>query len=152
MLNDTYSTPDHCDIVARHRQIANDALDGAETWARQRKCRSAISSLLPEAMLVVDETGIIISVNSQFELMFGYHRSEIIGQSPELLLPLAARARHIQHRMYYAHRAEVREMAHGTKILARHKNGTEFKVMVNLGPVVVPAGLHTIVSIRSVWA
>ena len=77
------------------------------------------------------------------------HRS---SAGPEILLPLAARAQHIQHRVRYANRPEVRVMAHGTNVLARHKNGTEFKVLVNLGPVVVPAGTYTVVSIRSVWA
>jgi PAS domain-containing protein len=70
-------------VVAQYRDIAAAAMDDAKTWLRKGALSRAIAEAMPDAVLVADESGIIISVNSQFELMFGYHRSEVIGKTPE---------------------------------------------------------------------
>jgi PAS domain S-box-containing protein len=98
--------------------------------------------------LVADELGEIISVNSQFELMFGYHRSEVIGQLPEMLLPEVVRPRHVEHRRGYVENPRVRQMGGDRTRLGRRKNGLEFRVQVKFGPVVIPAGVYTIVVTR----
>ena len=135
-------------VVEQYRQIAGAAMADAETWLRQGALSRAIPEAMPDAILVADEQGKIISVNSQFELMFGYHRSEVIGQTPEMLLPEAVRARHVEHRRSYVENPRVREMGEDLMLLGRRKNGLEFRVQVKLGPVVIPAGVYTIVVIR----
>jgi PAS domain S-box-containing protein len=138
------------EVVAQYREIAAAAMTDAETWLRQGALSRAIPEAMPDAILVTDETGIIISVNSQFELMFGYHRSEVIGNTPEILLPEAARASHIEHRHRYVDNPRVRGLGENLKLLARRKNGVEFRVLVKLGPVVIPTGVYTIAVIRRV--
>lgn len=137
-------------VVAQYRQIAAAAMTDAEAWLRQGALSRAIPEAMPDAILVADEAGIIISVNSQFELMFGYHRSEVIGHMPEMLLPEAARARHIKHRQGYVDNPKVRDMGEDLTLMGRRKNGVEFRVLVKLGPVVIPDGVFTIVVIRRV--
>jgi len=136
------------DVVEQCRQIAGAAMADAETWLRQGALSRAIPEAMPDAILVVDEQGKIISTNSQFELMFGYHRSEIIGQAPEMLMPEAARARHVERRRDYADCPRIREMSSDRGLLARRKNGREFRVQIKLGPVVIPTGVYTVVVIR----
>lgn len=139
------------DIVEQYRNLASAAMADAQNWLREGALCRAIPEALPDAVMVTDEAGHIVSVNSQFELMFGYHRSEVIGCTPEMLLPEACRARHVQHRRAYAeHPKIVHDMADGSRFLARRKNGVEFRVSVSLGPVVIPAGPYTIVAIRRV--
>jgi PAS domain S-box-containing protein len=137
-------------IVEQYRQIAETALNDAETSLRNGALNRAIPGAMPDAILVTNEAGVIISVNSQFELMFGYHRSEVIGRTPEMLLPEDARGRHIEHRRGYADNPRIRNIGEQTTLRGRRKNGVEFGVMVKLGPVVIPAGVHTIVVIRRV--
>jgi PAS domain S-box-containing protein len=135
-------------VVEQYRQIAGAAMADAETWLRQGGLSRAIPEAMPDAILVADEHGKIISVNSQFELMFGYHRSEVIGQTPEMLLPESVRTRHIEHRRGYTENPRVREMGENLRLLGRRKNGLEFPVQVKFGPVVIPDGVYTIVVIR----
>jgi PAS domain S-box-containing protein len=80
--------------------------------------------------------------------MFGYHRSEVIGQRPEMLLPETMRSRHAEQRRVYADNPTVRHMAESMSLQGRRKNGSEFDVLVKLGPVVIPAGTYTIAVIR----
>ena len=58
----------------------------AVTAARQRlDLQAAILESLPDAEVVTDETGTMVLVNSQTELMFGYHCSELVGPKIEIL-------------------------------------------------------------------
>src|SRR5689334_18505272 len=52
----------------------------------------------PDAMLIVDEGGRIVLVNSQTEKLFGFMRSEIIGQGVESLIPQRFHNKHPGHR------------------------------------------------------
>jgi PAS domain S-box-containing protein len=138
------------DTVAKYRQIAVAAMTDAESWLRQGALSRAIPEAMPDAVLVIDEAGIIILVNIQFELMFGYHRSEVIGKAPEMLLPDSARASHIRQRQAYVDDPRVRPMAENLKLRGRRKSGVEFRALVRLGPVVIPAGVYTIAVVRRV--
>ena len=48
----------------------------------------------PNAMVMVNERGAIAMVNAQTERDFGYHRSELLGQPIERLLPARFNDRH----------------------------------------------------------
>ena len=41
----------------------------------------------PDAMVIVDNDGTIVLVNSQTEKLFGYPREELLGQPVEVLVP-----------------------------------------------------------------
>src|ERR1700681_1978391 len=52
----------------------------------------------PDAMIIVDQTGQIVLVNSQTEKLFGYARAELLGQKIEMMLPPRFRDMHPSHR------------------------------------------------------
>lgn len=52
----------------------------------------------PSGMVMVDQQGQIILVNSQAEKLFGYPRKELIGQNVEILVPERLRGRHSAYR------------------------------------------------------
>lgn len=134
--------------VDHYRDIATGALNDAEAWLREGALIRAIPEALPDAVLVSDNAGIVMMVNAQLELMFGYHRSDIIGQRVEMLLPADARAKHVQQRFAYSMNPRVRPLKENVHLRGLTKGGIEFGVLISLGPVVIPDGVFTIAVLR----
>lgn len=89
----------------------------------------------PDAIVIVDAQGIIVSVNAQAERMFGYDRSDLLGQPIECLVPSRDRARHVDHRGGFFVDPRTREMGSGLALHAVRKDGSEFPVEISLGPL-----------------
>lgn len=104
----------------------------------------------PDAMVVVDEQGVIQLVNSQTENLFGYDRLEVLGQPVEVLVPKRFRKRHARHRDGYYGPHPVRPMGIDLELFGLRKNGTEFPVEISLSPLETESGLLVIAAIRDV--
>ena len=103
----------------------------------------------PDATVVVETmTGNIVMVNRQAEFMFGYHRSEMIGNSIGMLMPEHVREAHGKHRVEYATNPRTRPMGIGLNLQGRNKAGLEFRVEINLSPVITRHGSFTIATVR----
>lgn len=98
-------------------------------------------------VIAVNEGGIIVLTNRAAELMFGYHKSEMVGQPMEMLLPDALRAKHKEHRSGFMDRPRNRPMGVGLDLKAKRKDGTEMSIDINLIPVPSVNGLITIAEI-----
>jgi len=108
----------------------------------------ALFEFSPDAIVVSDARGRIEAVNAQVEKFFGYDRSELLGNSIELLVPERFRAGHPERRERYAAEARVRPMGAGLELHGRRKDGTEFPVDIMLGPVAGPRGQVVLSVIR----
>src|SRR5271169_2393083 len=97
-------------------------------------------ALLPDAVLLVDEQGIIRKANLQVERLFGYACSELLGNSVDLLIPERFRQVHRTHRSDYTEHPRMREMGTGLELYGRRKDGTEFPADIILGPVATAEG------------
>ncbi len=89
----------------------------------------------PDAIVIVDAEGRIAIVNSQTERIFGYQRSELIGQPVELLLPQELRAVHTKHRAAYTAAPRTRPMGSGLSLSARRRDGSTFPVEISLSAI-----------------
>jgi PAS domain S-box-containing protein len=104
----------------------------------------------PDAIVVVDNNGKIIFVNTQLERMFGYDRNEIIGQRVEKLVPERFHGKHAGHREDFYAEPRVRPMGIGLELFGRRKEGTEFSVEISLSPLHTMDGTLVSASIRDV--
>lgn len=104
----------------------------------------------PDAIVVANEQGEIVLVNSQVERLFGYKKEELLGQQIELLIPERFREIHKAHRKHFYQFPQERKMGEGRELLARRKDGSEFFVDVALNPLVIEGTTFVSAAIRDI--
>ncbi|MFW6069634.1 MAG: PAS domain S-box protein, partial [bacterium] len=115
----------------------------------ERRFRSLLESA-PDGMVIVDEAGQIVLVNSQAEKLFGYSRDELLGQPVELLIPGELHEQHRQHRESYRLEPRARPMGRDLDLVAQRKDGSTVHVEVSLSPLETAQGLLIITAVRDV--
>ncbi len=105
---------------------------------------------LPDALVIANEAGKIVTANAQSELNFGYKKEELIGQPIEILLPERLRDRHTGHRLSFFQNPVARSVGDGMELNAVRKNGSEFPAEVKLSPLHSPNGILVTASIRDI--
>lgn len=119
------------------------------------KVETIFRSLLeaaPDAMVVVDPQGHIVLVNARTEILFGYGREQLLGQSVEQLVPSRFRDGHTNHRRAFTAESRVRPMGAGAQLYGLRKDGTEFPVDISLSPLETEEGKLVLSAIRDVSA
>ncbi len=106
--------------------------------------------LAPDAIIIIDSDGQITLVNRMTETMFGYPRSELIGQKIEVLLPERFRHHHHRHRQGYFSDAHVRPMGSGMELFAQHRDHSEFPVEISLSPLQTSTGQLVTAVVRDI--
>jgi len=112
--------------AVRQRDMAQQ--DQRESEATTR----ALFEAAAQAILVVDRTGRIVMTNPATEKMLGYARSELIGQSIELLVPERLRGGHVAYRDGYFGNPQTRPMGFGLDLQAQKKDGSVLDVEIGL--------------------
>lgn len=82
-----------------------------------------------DAVVVIDETGLVVGWNSNAEQIFGYAEAEALHrQVAELIIPVHSRAAHFHSMGRYLNFGEVHILGRRVKLSALHKDGHEFPV------------------------
>jgi PAS domain S-box-containing protein len=130
---------DERESASRHERVAFLAL------------MDAVIEALPDGLIVTDVEGKIILFNEKAEFMFGRHRSEVVGQSVECLLPERTRDIHVNHRLLY-NRFDVsphaRSMGLGLQLTGLRSDGHEFPADITVARMVVPKGVFNLALVR----
>lgn len=144
--------------LAGNTRIITTLLDVTERRRaenEQRQAQAKFSGFLeaaPDAVVIANHAGEIVMVNAQTERIFGYPRSELLGQAIEILIPDRFRIRHPQHRGSYMVRPRVRPMHASGELFGRRRDGREFPVEVSLSPLETEDGVLVCSAIRDVTA
>ena len=88
-----------------------------------------------EGILVVDQDGKIIKVNTACEEMFGYDHNELLGKKIEVLLPQKFRKAHETHFLEFTKKPIKRPIDHEMDLWGIKKDATEFPLKISLNPV-----------------
>jgi len=110
----------------------------------------ALLEAAPDAMVGAEQGGAIQFVNRQTELLFGYDRADLVGQSIEMLVPESFRQVHPAYRAGYFADPKTRPMGAGLELTGRRRDGTEFPVDVSLSHFGTGDDVLVIVAVRDV--
>ena len=121
------------EIVVR-KQAEEELQEGESTFQLLLESAS-------EGIVIASEFGVINMVNARLVSLFGYSRTEILGQSVEMLIPEQLIEPHVQHRKHFVQHPQNRPMGTNLNLVGRRKNGTEFPIDLSLSYVRTRQGI-----------
>src|SRR5674476_197064 len=90
---------------------------------------------VPDALVGMDQKGVIRFVNRQTELLFGYDRDDLIGRPVETLVPEPLWQIYAQHKEGYFADPRTRSSGLDVELSGRHHNGGEFPIHVSMSHI-----------------
>ena len=139
--------PDAIRSAIEKRRTERERADAINRLVQsEAKYRSLLESA-PDAMVVVNNEGLIEMVNIQTEKMFGYSANELVGKRVRMLFPERFRESEMiaNLEMYNSMRA-----TQGFEFFARRNDGGEFPVEVRLSPFTTAEGTLTTAAVRDI--
>jgi two-component system sensor kinase FixL len=101
---------------------------------REAILRSSLDAV-PDATVVIDEEGLVITFSHAAELLFGWASDDICGQSVEALMPKAEADAHEGYVHRYVQTGERRVIGSSRQVSGRRKDGSEFPMELRVGEV-----------------
>jgi two-component system, LuxR family, sensor kinase FixL len=118
------------ELLIRGRQRA--VILSREALAREAHLRSILDTV-PEAMIVIDERGIIQSFSSAAERLFGYQASVARGQNIKAMMPSPYRENHDAYLERYRNTGERRIIGIGRVVVGQRQDGSTFPMELAVG-------------------
>ncbi len=140
-------------VTNGHAKVFSVTLRDLRAHERDKERQRILESLLeaaPDAIVVVDDAGLIRLANRQVEVLFGYAPGELLGRSVDILVPKRAREHHPFRRTKYLSEAKTRPLGVGRKLSATRKDGSEFPAEITLSAIDTSDGMLVSAAIRDV--
>jgi len=124
---------DHARELNKQQKLAQAAVKDREERLR------AILETAVEGIITIDERGIIESVNTAAERIFGYSADEIIGKNVSMLMPSPHRAAHDGYLENYLRTGHAKIIGIGREVAGLRKDGTTFPMDLSVSEVKLAA-------------
>ncbi len=115
-----------------HRSRFSAALSAQAAIAREAHLKSILDSI-PEAMIVIDDRGIMQSFSLAAERLFGYAAADVIGQNVKRLMPSPYRESHDSYLDRYLQTGERRIIGIGRVVVGERHDGSTFPMELAVG-------------------
>ncbi|MGH7067624.1 MAG: PAS domain-containing sensor histidine kinase [Acetobacteraceae bacterium] len=129
---------DHQGKIMGVSKIARDQSEAVrarqEVERREAMLRSILATV-PDAMIVIDEQGVIHSFSATAELLFGFSFEEVRGRNVKILMPPPYREAHDSYIARYLATGEKRIIGRRRIVVGRRKNGSTFPMELVVGEV-----------------
>ncbi|MFS2112253.1 PAS domain S-box protein [Sphingomonas sp. Sphisp140] len=128
------------------RGFAKVIRDVTEQRAAERHLQASASQFrsilaaVPDAMVVINEAGKILSFSAAAEKMFGMREADVVGANVSCLMPSPDRERHDDYIRRYLTTGEARMIGVGGIVLGRRHDGTTFPMDLSVGEAVAEGG------------
>jgi two-component system, LuxR family, sensor kinase FixL len=100
--------------------------------AREAHLRSILETI-PDAMVVIDEAGLIRNFSQAAERLFGWLADEVIGRNVDMLMPSPYREAHDSYLQRYYRTGERRIIGIGRVVVGERKDGSTFPMELAVG-------------------
>ena len=117
---------------ALHRSRIRASAAAADLRAREAHLQSILDTV-PDAMIVIDERGVIQSFSAAAARLFGYAAGEVIGKNVKMLMPTPYRENHDGYLARYLHTGERRIIGIGRIVVGERKGGATFPIELAVG-------------------
>jgi len=109
------------------------AATSARDAVRREAHLQSILDTVPDAMIVIDEQGIVQSFSAAAERLFGYSAAQAIGQNVKMLMPSPYREEHDTYVQRYLRTGEKRIIGIGRVVVGERKDGSTFPMELAVG-------------------
>jgi len=110
----------------------------------------SITEHLPEALISIDDEGLVHSFNPSAEQMFEYKASEIIGQNVNLLMGDQDAPEHDRYIRRYLDTGEARVIGKSREVEARRKSGKMFPIELQVCELLSGQHRYFLATIRDI--
>jgi PAS domain S-box-containing protein len=118
--------------VAFRRSLG--AADHARTALLEREVHlRSVLDTVPDAMIVIDDRGIMQSVSTTAERLFGFDAADIVGRNVSMLMPSPYREQHDGYLARYFATGERRVIGRGRVVTGLRKDATTFPMELSVG-------------------
>ena len=117
-------------------KIIHDITDvraAEQALAKREQHLRSILATVPDAMVVIDDRGIMISFSAAAERLFGYSEAEALGQNVSMLMPSPDRERHDAYLARYLATGDPHIIGIGRIVTGRRADGTTFPMKLSVG-------------------
>lgn len=125
----------------RSSDLASQALSTVSNLIEELNNREAhlqaILATVPDAMVVIDEGGIIQSFSATAERLFGFAPQEVQGLNVTMLMPEPYRHEHDGYLARYLTTGERRIIGTGRIVVGQRKDGSTFPMELSVGEVLL---------------
>lgn len=103
------------------------------TTATSEALLHSILATVPDAMIVIDEDGVIVSFSAAATNLFGFAENEVIGQNVTILMPEPDRRQHANYINRYLATGQKRIIGIGRITVGQRRDGSTFPIELSVG-------------------
>jgi two-component system, LuxR family, sensor kinase FixL len=128
---------------------ANQELTKSQAILKRREAHlSSVLATVPDAMVIIDERGIIQSFSTTAEHLFGLTQQDVQGKNVNILMPMPYRREHDGYLTRYLTTGEKRIIGLGRTVVGQRRDGATFPMELSVGEVLLENGRHFIGFVR----
>lgn len=130
-VRELHEVPEDGVFMVECRDISNYIRASEDARKREQRLSNVLKAV-SDAIITIDQKGIIQNINPAGEKMFGYRKNEVIGQNIKIFMPKAYAEHHDEHLDHYIRTGESHIIGTSRELEGQHRDGTIIPIEVTV--------------------